>query len=148
MLFKKQLINLVVRKLNDRKLRKKMRYGYKGITDTFWWYLGKKLQDQQEIDDVYYGLAKFFKNYHGAEDSLFESFEINDMIILNGRIYVYVGRPGFFIGRGGSNINFITDLINNGPNGKVIHNFEFEIIEDNTSWRRHVATYLTMVYGE
>lgn len=144
MLFKKQLINLVVRKLNDPKLRKKIRYGYKGITDTFWWYLGKKLQDQQEIDDVYYGMAKMYK----GDTWLLENFEINDMLVLKNKIYIHVGCPGIFIGRDGWNINKLTDKINNGSNGKVIHNFEFEIIEDNTSWRRHVATYLTMVYGE
>ena len=144
MLFKKQLINLVVRKLNDPKLRKKMRHGYKGITDTFWWYLGKKLQVQQEIDDVYYGLAKMYK----GDTWLLDNFEINDMLVLKNKIYIHIGRPGIFIGRGGWNINKLTDKINNGSNGKAIHNFEFEIIEDNTSWRRHVATYLTWVYGE
>jgi len=141
MLFKKQLINLVVRKLNDPKLRKKMRYGYKGITDTFWWYLGKKLQDQREIDDVYYGLSKMYKD----ETWLLENFEINDMLVLKNNIYIHVGRPGIFIGRGGENVENLTTAINTNANGETIHNFKFDIFEDNTSWRRHVNSYVRLI---
>lgn len=141
MLFKKQLINLVVRKLNDPKLLKKMRHGYKGITDTFWWYLGKKLQDQQEIDDVYYGLAKMYK----GDTWLLENFEINDMLVLKNKIYIHIGPPGIFIGRGGENINNLTNTINTNANGETIHNFKFDIIEDNTSWRRHVHSYVHLI---
>ena len=58
----------------------------------------------------------------------------DDIVVLNKTIFVYLGRPGIMIGKGGENIDKLTDFINANIYGEKIDDYKILLFEDLRSW--------------
>lgn len=132
MSIRQKITNLVEHKLKHQSKRKCNRLRKKGldITFTIWWWIAKRIEDRKELGYVCYKLAKF---YSKKIDS-FIGIKVTDIVVLNKTIFVYLGRPGLMIGKGGENIDKLTDFINANIYGEKIDDYKILLFEDLRSW--------------
>lgn len=132
MSIRQKITDLVEHKLEHPSKRKRNRLRKKGldITFTIWWWIAKRIEDRKELGYVCYKLAKF---YSEKIDS-FIGIKVTDIVVLNKTIFVYLGRPGLIIGKGGENIDKLTEFMNTNVHGEKIENYKILLFEDLRSW--------------
>ena len=59
--------------------------------------LAEIVKDKGKTNDVLISIANYFIKYHGGE-----KFQFNDIFVVGNIIYIYTFRPGYWIGKGGS----------------------------------------------
>ena len=71
--------------------------------------------------------------------------EFTDMFMIDNTIYIYTQRPSFWIGKGGCTMDSLYDYLNKDKDGKKIHDYHIQIIEDLQSANRYKnITFTTM----
>lgn len=129
---RQKITQLVEHKLKHQSKRKCNRLREKGfdITSTIWWWIAKRIEDKKELSYVCLKLAKFYSK----KIDLFISLKITDIVVINKKIFVYIGRPGLLIGKNGENIDKLTEFMNTNVCGEKIENYEILLLEDLRSW--------------
>lgn len=142
---RQKIIDIAEKKLESPSRRKRDRLRKKGldITYTFWWWVAKRFEYKGELSYVCYKLAKF---YSGNINN-FIGIKISDVVVLNNTIFVYLGRPGLMIGKGGETIDKLTEHINTNEFGEKVCNYKISLIEDLRSWSSMFYDHLNRSYG-
>ena len=130
---KKILTDITVRKIKTTQNRKTRRLRKRGkdITNTVWWWIAKNIEDKKKLGLVCFKIADFYNDKPAALIGL----QISDMVVLNDTVFIFLGRPGLIIGKGGSTIDSLTAHINNDVNGNKVDNYNIDLIEDLSSWK-------------
>jgi len=129
MKIKQIFLNLSERKLKSVKTRERLKKIGKDITFSVWWWIAKRFGNEK-LDYVLMKMA----DYYSEKIECFNNMLINDIVVINNTIFIHLIRPGMMIGRGGENIEKLTEYINTNVYGDKIENFNVYLIEDNRSW--------------
>lgn len=138
MIFEKQITNLIEKKLNNPIRNRKLRKKKKDITYTFWWWVAKNIQDRKKFQHVCWKIADF---YDKMPDNRILNLGISEIVVLNNTIFINLHRPGLIIGKGGENIDKLTEYINSNINGEKIEDYHISLWEDLYGWRSCMASY-------
>lgn len=116
---KKLFINFIENRIvNPRK------YNY-----LFYRWLVGLIIDKDETENVFFKIAHYLNNKH-------EPYDFTDIFILNNNVYIYTRRPGYWIGKGGKEIDDLENCINYKCDGETkLHDYHIRIIEDTESSR-------------
>ena len=131
MKIKQRILNLAEAKLKSEKIRKRMRKCGKDVTFTIWWWIAKRFGSRKTLDYVTLKLA----DYYSEKMTSFDNMQINDVVVINNTIFVYLIRPGLMIGRKDENIENLTEYINKNVYGDKVDDFSIYLVEDNRSWK-------------
>lgn len=118
---KRIIINFLNKKFQDRKFLK-IHQGH----FLFYRWLAYLVIDRQNTSDVLYSIARYMCDHK-------LNLPFNDIFVVGDNVYIYTSRPGIWIGKMGSNHDAVVYAMNHDIEGKEIHNFTMDYIEDFNS---------------
>lgn len=74
-----------------------------------------------------------FHNNHALFKKHPYLMSFTDAFVINNRVFLYLERPGIWIGKRGTDIDALQKHINSDVDGNVINNYKISILEDNAS---------------
>lgn len=88
-------------------------------------WLANIVMDKEQTKDVCASIARWmYDNKYNLQ-----KLPLNDIFVLDNKIYIYTFRPGLWIGKAGSTVYSCEDSINHNVNGVKVHNYEIHFIE-------------------
>lgn len=140
-IYKTMIFREKIEKIIERKIKKSMsksRKNGKDITYSFWWFLGKNIQDKDNLKDVCRAMSEYYRQHQ----NLFLMSQINELIVVGNTIFIYTGRPGIIIGKTGRCIDELERTINYDYYGGVRfvnHYYKISLIEDMVSGIKNIT---------
>ena len=136
MVFREKIEKIIEKKIkkNMSKFRKKG----KDITYSFWWFLGKNIQDKNNFKKV----CRAMSLYYIQHQNIFLMSQINDLMVVGNTVFIYTGRPGIVIGSGGQCVDELERMINYDYIGEkrfINHYYEISLIEDMVSGIKNIT---------
>lgn len=81
--------------------------------------------DKEQTKDVCASIARWmYDNKYNLQ-----KLPLNDIFVLDNKIYIYTFRPGLWIGKAGSTVYSCEDSINHNVDGVKVHDYEIHFIE-------------------
>ena len=101
-------------------------------------WLADIVRDKKQTDDICAGVARWM---HDTDESRLLG-HLNDLFVIDNRVYIYTYRPGLWIGRGGETTMSLEHSLNHDVNGEKIHDYDIWFIEIQGKPYAEVAGYL------
>lgn len=113
----KHLIEKLVHRLLRKCRKNQLRYLFARL-------LAEIVKDKEKTNHVLISIANYFIRYHGGG-----IFQFNDIFVVGNIIYIYTLRPGYWIGKGGSEADrLLVECNYNTKMGKVA-DYQLRFIE-------------------
>lgn len=105
-------------------------------------FLAELVKDEKKTNDVVCTIAKYFMMYNNGV-----KFEFDDIFVVGDVVYVQTIRPGYWIGKGGSVVDKIVNMLNYDKFGKKVANYNIRFIEQLTSAKSSITRYMVTVFS-
>ena len=126
----KHLIEKLIQRLLGKCRKNQLRYLFARL-------LAEIVKDKDKTNDVLISIASYFIKYHGGE-----KFQFNDIFVVGNIIYIYTFRPGYWIGKGGSESDRLLVECNYNAKMEKVADYQLRFIELLNDATAGITTYI------
>ena len=126
----KHLIEKLIHRLLRKCRKNQLRYLFARL-------LAEIVKNEKATEDILISIANYFVKYHNGE-----RFQFNDIFVVGNIIYVNTIRPGYWIGKRGSEADRLLVECNYNAKMEKIANYEIRFVEVMTDAQTKVASYV------
>ena len=123
----KHLIEKLIHKLLRGCRKNQLRYLFARL-------LAEIVKDKEKTNHVLISIASYFIKYHGVQ--------FNDIFVVGNIIYIYTLRPGYWIGKGGSEADRLLVECNYNAEKEKVADYQLRFIELLNDAQSDIATYI------
>jgi hypothetical protein len=126
----KHLIEKLIHRLLRKCRKNQLRYLFARL-------LAEIVKDKESTNHVLISIASYFIRYHGGE-----KFQFNDIFVVGNIIYIDTLRPGYWIGKGGSEADRLLLECNYNTEMEKVADYQLRFIELLNDAQSDIATYI------
>ena len=126
----KHLIEKLVHRLLRKCRKNQLRYLFARL-------LAEIVKDKEKTNHILISIASYFIKYHDGE-----KFQFNDIFVVGDTIYINTLRPGYWIGKGGSEADRLLVECNYNAEMEKVADYQLRFIELLNDAQSSIATYI------
>jgi hypothetical protein len=126
----KHLIEKLIHRLLGKCRKSQLRYLFARL-------LAEIVKDKDKTNDVLISIASYFIKYHSGE-----KFQFNDIFVVGDIIYIYTFRPGYWIGKGGSEADRLLVECNYNARMEKVADYQLRFIELSNDATADITRYI------
>ena len=102
--------------------------------------LAEIVKDKEATNGVLISIANYFVKYHDGVQ-----FQYNDIFVVGNIVYIYTLRPGYWIGKGGSEADRLLVALNHNAKMEKITNYEIKFIQQYNDALCDITMYILIL---